>query len=82
MFHFCPACLFLRPAHATDPATTKIFGFVCDGTTPAAVTVTATGGANAGDLLGKTVVASVNVTTGGIVDYCGTAPGLTACPVE
>ena len=61
------------------PATTTVFEFLCDGSDSTAVTVTATGVTGAGDLEGKTVVASVNVQTGGVVSYCGTAPGLTAC---
>ena len=61
------------------PATTNTFGFVCDGSTPGKVTVTAKGGTDAGDLKDKTVVGSVDVTKGGKVTFCGTAPGLTAC---
>jgi len=61
------------------PADTDNFAFVCSGGTPAAVTVTATGSATSGDLSGKTVVATADVTTGGVVDFCGTAPGMTAC---
>lgn len=61
------------------PADTKNFAFACAGTAPTAVTVTATGSGTSGDLSGKTVVAKANVTTGGVVDFCGTAPGMTAC---
>ena len=61
------------------PTTTKNFSFLCAGGTPTAVTVTATGTTTSGDLSGKTVVATANVTTGGAVEFCGTAPGMTAC---
>ncbi len=61
------------------PATTTVFGFTCNGDDPTAVSVTAEGGDDAGDLDGETVVASVNVRTGGVVSYCGTAPGFDAC---
>jgi type IV pilus assembly protein PilA len=61
------------------PATTTVFAFGCDGDDPAAVTVTATGGENAGDLVDATVIATVNVRTGGVVTYCGTAAGVPAC---
>jgi type IV pilus assembly protein PilA len=61
------------------PTSTNNFAFVCAGGDPAAVKVTATGSATSGDLSGKTVVATANVTTGGVVDFCGTAPGMTAC---
>ena len=61
------------------PADTDNFAFVCSGGTPAAVTVTATGSSTSGDLSGKTVVATADVTTGGVVNFCGTAPGMTAC---
>jgi type IV pilus assembly protein PilA len=59
------------------PATTNTFSFECNGSDETAVTVTATG--VTGDLLGLTVVGEVNVTTGGKITYCGTAPGLTGC---
>lgn len=58
------------------PAETKNFVFECAGTDPEAVTVTATGTPASGDLDGKTVVATVNVKTGGAVTYTGTAPGM------
>ena len=61
------------------PAATSNFTFACAGGTPSAVTITATGTATSGDLSTKTVVATVNVTTGGEVKFCGTAPGMTAC---
>jgi type IV pilus assembly protein PilA len=60
------------------PAETKNFAFECAGTDPEAVTVTATGTSASGDLDGKTVIATVNVKTGGAVTYTGTAPGMTA----
>jgi hypothetical protein len=52
---------------------------VCDDTSINAVTITATGSDDAGSLSGKTVVATVDVENGGKIDYCGTAPGMTAC---
>ena len=61
------------------PASTSVFDFVCLGNDPTAVTVTATGGDDAGDLQGETVIATVNVRTGGVVSYCGTAAGVPAC---
>ena len=61
------------------PAETTVFKFLCEGADPTDVTVTATGGDDAGDLEDETVVASVNVRTGGVVSYCGTAPGFDAC---
>jgi type IV pilus assembly protein PilA len=61
------------------PNATNNFTFECDGGTPTAVTITATGKAASGDLATKTVQATVNVETGGNVAYCGTAPGMTAC---
>ena len=61
------------------PAGTKNFAFSCNGATSTAVTITSTGTADSGDLDGKTLVATVNVETGGAVDFCGTAPGMTAC---
>jgi type IV pilus assembly protein PilA len=61
------------------PAATNNFAFACAGGTPTAVTVTATGSATSGDLSTKTVVATADVTTGGVVEFCGTAPGMTAC---
>jgi len=61
------------------PAATTNFAFTCAGGTPSAVTITATGTASSGDLSGKTVVTTVDVTTGGEVKFCGTAPGMTAC---
>ena len=61
------------------PAATTNFAFACAGGTPSAVTITATGTADSGDLSGKTVVATVDVTTGGEIDFCGTAPGMSAC---
>ena len=61
------------------PAKTDNFAFTCAGDTPSAVTVTATGSDTSGDLSGKTVVATADVTTGGVIDFCGTAPGMAAC---
>ena len=60
------------------PAATDNFTFTCDGTTPAAVTVTATGTAASGDLSGEVVTGEVNVTTGGKISFTGSAKaGLT-----
>jgi type IV pilus assembly protein PilA len=61
------------------PKATNNFAFTCAGGTPTAVTVTATGSSTSGDLSGKTVVATADVTTGGVVNFCGTAPGMTSC---
>ncbi|QNJ06682.1 type IV pilin PilA [Synechococcus sp. MEDNS5] len=61
------------------PASTNTFGFTCDGSTPATVTVTAKGGADSGDLKDKEIVGSVDVTKGGNIAFCGDAPGFTAC---
>jgi type IV pilus assembly protein PilA len=58
------------------PAATKNFEFACDGADPAAVTITATGTPASGDLETKTVIATVNVKTGGQVAFSGTAPGM------
>jgi type IV pilus assembly protein PilA len=65
--------------NAGCPAATDLFAFVCDDTSINAVTITATGSDDAGTLSGKTVVATVDVENGGKIDYCGTAPGMTAC---
>jgi type IV pilus assembly protein PilA len=61
------------------PKATTNFAFSCVGTTPSAVTIEAKGTATSGDLSGKTVKATVDVTTGGEIKFCGTAPGMTAC---
>jgi type IV pilus assembly protein PilA len=58
------------------PKATKNFAFACSGADPAAVTITATGTADSGDLSGKTVIATVDATTGGQVEFTGTAPGM------
>jgi len=63
---------------ATDPgqcpASTTNFDFVCDGADEAAVTVTATGTDDSGDLEGKTVIGTFDATKGGQVTFSGTAP--------
>ena len=61
------------------PAATTNFAFECSGSDPAAVTITATGTTDSGDLSTKTVIATVNVTTGGAIEFCGTASGLKEC---
>ena len=61
------------------PAETNTFAFTCDGTSPEAVTVTAKGGTKSGDLEGKNVVATLNVKTGGKLEFCGDAPGFDPC---
>jgi type IV pilus assembly protein PilA len=61
------------------PASTTNFAFLCNGEDSTAVTITATGTPDSGDLNGTTTVATVNVEAGGNITYCGTAPGLTAC---
>ena len=65
---------------ATDqcPTSTKNFDIACSGADSTAVTITATGTASSG-FEGETVIATVNVETGGEVTFCGTAPGMTAC---
>jgi type IV pilus assembly protein PilA len=55
------------------PANTTNFEFTCDGSTNTAVTVTGTGTAASGDLSTKTVIGTLNVTTGGQVAFTGTA---------
>ena len=55
------------------PAATTNFTFVCNGATNTAVTVTATGTAASGDLSTKTVIGTLNSTTGGQVAFTGTA---------
>ena len=55
------------------PPDTDNFAFACDGSTNTAVTVTATGTANSGDLSTKTVIGTLNVTTGGKIAFSGTA---------
>jgi len=69
------------------PKTTDLFKFECAFTDNSAaatptvdVSVTATGESGAGDLATKTVIGKVDVMNGGKVAFCGTAPGLTACP--
>ncbi|MFZ9229916.1 MAG: type IV pilin protein, partial [Prochlorococcaceae cyanobacterium] len=56
------------------PKATTNFTFQCVGTTPSAVTIEATGTSTSGDLSGKKVKATVDVTTGGEIKFCGTAP--------
>ena len=55
------------------PAATDNFTFVCNGATNTAVTVTATGTTASGDLNEKTVIGTLNVTTGGKIAFSGTA---------
>jgi len=61
------------------PKATTNFSFTCSGTTPTAVTIEAKGTTTSGDLKDKIVKATVDVTTGGEIKFCGTAPGMTAC---
>ena len=65
--------------NAGCPAATDLFTFACDDTTTTAVTITGTGTAASGSLEGKTVIATVDVENGGKIDFCGTAPGMSAC---
>ncbi|WP_051410980.1 type IV pilin protein [Synechococcus sp. CC9616] len=62
------------------PPDTDTFDIECtNGANSTIVTVTSTGSDNAGDLEGKTVVATLDVATGGKITFCGDAPGLDAC---
>lgn len=70
-----------EPAQPTGqcPAATENFAFNCSGTDPLAARVTATGRAAAGDLKDRTISAVADITAGGPIRFCGTAPGMTAC---
>ena len=55
------------------PAATDNFTFACNGGTNTAVTVTATGTVASGDLSTKTVIGTLNATTGGKIAFTGSA---------
>lgn len=61
------------------PRSTRMFQFQCNGASSTAVRVTSTGSSNSGELQGRTVIATLNMSDPSEVQFCGTAPGLAAC---